>query len=54
MPRSYLTSWLCWEIAEGIFHADATNGSPAGGMPYPTGVLAPAQCRFKLLTPALR
>ena len=37
----------------GVFYADAFNGSPAAGMPFPTGVLEPPKCRFILLTPAL-
>ncbi|MBI5482191.1 MAG: right-handed parallel beta-helix repeat-containing protein [Deltaproteobacteria bacterium] len=43
----------CPANTTGVFYADAFNGSPAGGMPFPSGVLTPSQCRFKLLTPAL-
>ena len=51
--RSGPAACECGPNTTTTFYADAVNGSAAGALPFPSGLLSPAQCRFRTLTSAL-
>lgn len=51
--RSGTAACECGPNTSTTFYADAVNGSAPAAMPFPSGLLSPAQCRLRTLTSAL-